>query len=616
MALQFKHYREILDDWLSYVTAHSSITDINPGSIARDIGEASALEIAQVYLQLQSILNLFSIDKASGEDLDERAQDFGETRIQPTKSVGALTIGDSNLTIASVAYSTLAAPLTAGVSTTAQIQASEWAAFPASGSIVVDRANAVRELIPYTSKTGPDLLNLVGTPTNSHSLGATVAKSTTGTDRPIAQDTIVQTGASPVLQFVTTVAAVLYDGDYQTTNVLAQSKSTGAANNVAGGTINTFASKPFPTATVTNPSNFQGGLDLESDVAFRARIKNDQQALSSSTKLRIETAALGVQISTGQRVISAKLIEPITPGSMMLYISDGTSSYTPTSVNILASEFPIAVAKLGSRRGALKYWPLVANTERLYVSRDRGVTTSVGAGSLVDTTQTWTTNIYAGWKVKDGNNNVFSIVSNTATALVLASGTPQFGSYAIFDGSNTLYGSGGSLMLAGTDYTMNETTGEFELSVAIFPSGLLPNDCVLAYYNGAGAAYSHYDGLLREVQRVINGDPSDLTNYPGVKAAGTKVNITAPTIIVVTVTGTLSSQIGVDELTIRSSVVNTILNYINNLPIGNDVILANIIRAAMSVTGAYDFQLQVPTANVPIDDTQLAKTTVANITVT
>lgn len=609
MPLQFKHFKQILEDFLSYVVGHSDATDTNPGSIIRTIGEAYGIEAAQLYVAIRALLNLFSIDKASGEDLDERAADFGETREQPTKSSGKVTIGDSNLTVADTASSTLkTALLTSHL--VAVIQDADYASFPASGSIIVDRGDpSKRELIAYSSKTGPDTLNLDANPIYDHDINATVNLSTVGSDRAISEGTVVKT-TSPEVKFDVTEDSVLLDGEYQVIDVPVESQETGLATNAAAGTITSFEGSPFPTATVTNPEDTGGGQDLETDSDFRDRIKENQQALSSSTNQRIISEVLKIVLGTGQRVVAARLVEPVfIPGEGVLYISDGTAGFTPTFVDIEDTEVVIARAEPGQTRGRLDYWPLVANSQQLYVSLDRGEATSVGAGSLTDTSKAWVVNQWAGFKVKDVNDDFFTISSNTAQVLTVV-GNPALGPYAIFDPSATLYPTG-SKLTEGTDYEFNDTNGEFELAF-----GLQQNDMVLAFYDGVIPAYRYYDGLVREVQRVVNGDPDDLDTYPGIKAFGTKILVTNPTILSLAIEVGVTAETGIDELTIRSAVKSAILQYVNNLGIGEDVLVSKLVEAALSVEGVYDAIVFVPTTNVIVTDSQLAKTTLSSIEVT
>jgi phage-related baseplate assembly protein len=454
--------------------------------------------------------------------------------------------------------------------------------------------------------------------TYDHDSCVTVQASTVGIDRAIPAGTVVRTGGEPDIKVSTGEDAVLYDGDYQVVNVAAASQESGTETNVAAGMLTIFESAPFPTATVINPGLFYGGSDYETDEDLRARIKASQQALSSSTRRRIEAEALSVQIpETGQRVITAKLVEPIDPGESVLHINDGTTTYSPTTDDILATEFLIPNAEAGEKRAIFHMWPLVDDSEKVYLSKDKGVATSVDVAEINDTAKAWTPSQWAGgdFIVKDENGSIWEIDDNTATQLQLVgSGTPVLGVYAIIDISSTVYPTG-SLLTKDTDYIINNTNGNLEL-IGALAGGLALHDCLASYSGGVSAAYSYYTGLLQKVQRTLNGDPADFDTYPGVIAAGSKVSITAPAVQVVTVEAAIVAIPGVAEATLYDSVKRAILNYINNLPIGGDVLRSRILDAAISITGVYDVTLSVPASNVPITDTQLAKTTLDDIVVT
>lgn len=612
MPLAFRHYKQILEDWVSYVIGGSDISDINPGSKTRTIGEATAIEAAQLYVQLRNVLNLFSIDKAAGDDLDERALDFDIEREAAQKSTVDLAVGDSDLTVADTASTTLDVALTTG-STEAEV--ADHSSFPAAGFIIVDRSNSSRELIEYTGKAGssPDLLTLATNPVNAHDIGAAVQLSTVGFDRTIDSGTIARTEGTEV-KFETTEDVTLLDGDFQVTQIDAASVETGSDNNVAANTIVVFESPPFPTATVTNVSPAVGATDREEDAELRARIKASQQALSSATALVIENAVSEVELADGQRVITSKLVEPVAPGESILYINDGTTGYSPDTQSVAETEVIISIAESGQIRGGLLNWPIQTGTEVIYVSLDRGVATSVGTNFLTDTGQSWGVDDYAGWEVKDSNDEIFAITSNTSDTLTTV-GDPAIGAYAIFNPAVTTFPIG-SRLEKDTDYIINDTNGQIELTVASFPSGLSQYDTLIAYYDTPTSAYVYYTGLLQEVQKVLNGDPNDLDNYPGIIALGTKVVITPPTVVTITIEATLSAQPGIDESTIRDSVESALIQYVNTIDIGGDVLLSRLIEAALSVEGVFDITFLTPTTNVVIASSALPKTTSGDITLT
>ncbi len=612
MPLQFRHFKNIVSTTTSYIVGHSSLTDLNPGSVVRTLCEAFSLELSEVYVQVQNLLNLFSIDKATGDDLDERALDFLASRQSPTKSFGAVAIGDQNLTPANAAQTTLSVAASSGANS---LTVSGTGGFPATGTLIIDRGFGTRERVGYTLFGGTTFA-LVQQLANAHPVGATVQLSTVGADRQISAGTVLLTlGATP-LRFVTTAAATLLDGDIGVVGVPVQSVNTGSAYNVVAGSLVVFESPPFPTAAVNNYQPLQGGQDLETDEAFRARIKDSQQSLSSATAARIESEALKVQIaSTGQQVVSAKLVEPVAPGLSILYISDGTPTFTAMQQNVTVTEVVVATAKLGQTRAALDFWPLIAGTENLYLSRERGVASATAPGTLTDASKFWTSNLWAGYLLRDVGGAFYTVTANNVTVITVAgSATPALGPYALINPAATVWPAG-SKLVAGTHYVINNTNGQLMLTTA-FPTGMFANDCLLAYApNASTPGYIYASGLVQQVQRVINGDPNDLVDYPGVKAAGTQVQVAVPTLVDVPVHGVIVAETGIDETSLRLPVQQAIVGYINSLGIGDDVLISRIIEVAVSVDGVFDFQLQGPLFNVVISVDQLAKIALTDVVV-
>ena len=608
MPVQLRHYKQILETYLSYVVSHSAVTDINPGSPSRTYGEAHALEAALAYVQIATLKNLFSIDKASGSDLDERAADFNVERLPPTSSLCYVTISDQAYPnpISTILYSGVVAGATVLTVPAAIINS-----FPASGAVVINRAGSTRELLTYTSKnTSNNTLTLSQACVNAHAAGESLYLSTAGSDRPISAGLIVKT-PTPEIKFATTADVVLYDGDNMVGAPCA-SALQGSATAVLAGSISLFDTPPFPTASVTNPAGAVGGTDIESDAALRSRIRAQQQNLTSATPAAVKAAALKVQLSTGQRVLTANLVEPVTIGPATLYVSDGTPTFTPTTNVVSSPEYVVNFAKPGQVFANLSQWPLVNASETLLVSRARGVSENTGPGTLQDTNATWTTNQWAGWYLFDETNTFYQIASNNATTLTLtnSSVTPANAAYALFKLDSTTYANGGSFMVNGTDYLLNNTNGQLQLTNA-----LQQYDCVVAYALANNQAYAYYTGLISEVQHVINGDPTNLTQYPGIKAVGTVIVVTSPTIVTQNIQGVIIADEGVDPTSLRTAVTDAILTYVNALGIGDDVLTSRITDAALSVQGVYDFDLQIPATNSTILDSQIAKATTTSVVV-
>lgn len=91
--------------------------------------------------------------------------------------------------------------------------------------------------------------------------------------------------------------------------------------------------------------------------------------------------------------------------------------------------------------------------------------------------------------------------------------------------------------------------------------------------------------LLDEVKKVIDGDPDDEVNYPGYRAAGTKVHVTAietaPISLTININLKSTSLLGDSEATAIYG--NSISNFINRLATGEDVILQQVSAAAFEI---------------------------------
>lgn len=178
------------------------------------------------------------------------------------------------------------------------------------------------------------------------------------------------------------------------------------------------------------------------------------------------------------------------------------------------------------------------------------------------------------------------------------------------DGSFVLeidFGGGYIVQTLGVDYNFNAAQGKIVLTTA-----LLVGDAVRM-------TYRYYTGLIQETQKVIDGDPLNPLVYPGVRAGGMQVYVLAPALTAQSLAGTISVLGGFDTTTVAAEVSTVIQGYINGLPIGADVIVAEIIERAMGVTGMFNFGITTLTGSSPatdqvILDDQVARITAANIT--
>jgi uncharacterized phage protein gp47/JayE len=97
--------------------------------------------------------------------------------------------------------------------------------------------------------------------------------------------------------------------------------------------------------------------------------------------------------------------------------------------------------------------------------------------------------------------------------------------------------------------------------------------------------YLYYTGLLRKVQRIIDGFEPDAMNFPGRKAVGSLIEVLPPLPRRVTVALDVTTEDGVNLSEISDEITSSIINYVSDLGVGEDVILSDIIVRVKSIDG-------------------------------
>ncbi len=671
--------------------------DLNPGSVLRTIFEIGALQDADQYLQIAKLLDLFSIDKAQGDDLDRRAQDFGsdyftDLRRRPARtSISKIAVSDS----AHTAFSKLLTDYPA-LTTSFSVQAGEGTRFTASGAVVLERGTEREEEVIYTrsgdvftvvypatgfTKSHPvssdvariatrsrlnagviiaavtanlkigtgsawatsgiaifeqgtlreekrnftrvgDVLTLSLGFTFAHDIDTDVTQGTSGSDRTVSSGTTCfapATESTKQINFRTIAAGVLKDGELISSLISVESSDVGSETRTGANTITRFTSAPFANAVATNPIAATRGADKEGDQSYRQRIKDFIQSLTQGTALSIQTNVVGVRDeSTNEEVAFAQIVEPVDPTTspVLLYISDGTATFVLTQSIFIGRDILISDAEVGDKRGRLSRYgpfskvltPVASRTPRLFRSEFGSEATSVGVNYLEDTAQAMVVNDHSGKYLKSDDDQFYLIISNTAIRFVIdALGTvPSLGSYAIVDFST-------DPLIPDTDYKFNESTGDVELVTA-----LAAHECLLAASDGASpsvGAYTFTTGLGSTVTRKVNGDPSDLQTFPGMKAAGTKVIVIAPVVVSPVLTIRVVGQRGFSDEDLEDPVTQVTQTYVNSLGIGENVILSEIVRLVKGLSGVADVVMIDPKTNVVVPSGQIARITDANVVV-
>lgn len=150
--LRFLTYPEILANMIAHLQAPTGLgpnADVLPGSALRTILECSSLSDADQYIQMSRLLNLFSLDKCRGDDLDQRAVEIGSDilttlRRKPANtSVTDIIVGNGTL----LHKTTISADVIYGSATFNVVDAS---LFPTSGAITIDAGTANEEDLIYS----------------------------------------------------------------------------------------------------------------------------------------------------------------------------------------------------------------------------------------------------------------------------------------------------------------------------------------------------------------------------------------------------------------------------------------------------------------------------------
>lgn len=472
--LQTRRYEQILQRMVNRLVSRTELSDLTDSSALYHILSSTARELDDVHYQLTRLTAAFSIDTASGPDLDERARDIQPglfTRLPPQRAV--------------------------------------------SQGIVFTRSE----------NTGTTITIPAGTvvKTSNNLVALTLREATI-------------TGSSPEVIIGNGVGR-------DSAPVPAQMAAAGAAGNVGVGAVTGFGSRPPGIVSVTNTASFVNGADLETDDAFRERLKAYISTLSRCTPEAIEQLVRGAEDPTpgsSTTVRYSKIFEdPIDRGNVTLYVDDGlgTSAGSPTGVS----------------------------------------------GEIV-------------------TNNLLGPGGNTAF------GGEEFLSldnFPVVDGASLVLtrtrSSVATTLVRDRDYFINTANGRI-----FFPTPLLNGDSI-------SADYQYYTGLLAEVQKIVDGDPSDRLNYPGARAAGVRVVVKSPTIRSLVVRAVVRLLPGQQEAAVLSACRTAVTDYINSLGISQDVVKNEIIERIMAVRGVLDVSLTSPTTNINILDDEIARVTQVEI---
>lgn len=589
MVFRPRQFPEILDDMINFVRANTRLTDFTVGSVIRTLLEAAAIEDDEQYFQMVQLLDSFSIRTASGFELDARVADYNIVRLQPTNATGDVYFRDGNLITDSTAYDSVA------TDTTIELESTE--RFPTAGYPYVVRigegTTAVEDVTVSNNNTTTSVLTITAL-ANDHDLGVRVSLVTGAADISIAAGVQVQVPASgddSAIVYATTEQSVIVNGNYESTPANARAVDPGVEGNIGSEQITQFASAaPFSRAEVINKASFTGGSEVESDSALRDRATNSLAALSNGTPLALKEAVLGVTDPVSGKIIStASVLEDFSNDEVIIYVDDGSGfvpdqtilprdsiSGTYGSTGLLSmnlydvSEFPtegyILLSPESAQAEIVEFIDVDYNTGAL--TFDSGTPTANTHDDLDEAAMV----------------DILTLSSAASDLFYPLEKRPIVrSSQRLWVGSSL---SNLTLQTEGVDYYINKARGRIEFLAPVLAGSVI------------AASYTYYTGLIFYAQRVINGDPNDEVNYPGVVAAGIEATVETPSIRRVTIRLAINALDGFEESDLAPLVRTEVENYVTGLGIGEDVIVSEIIERAMGVDGMYNVNVAEPTTDL------------------
>jgi uncharacterized phage protein gp47/JayE len=579
--------------------------------------EASALEDEEQYLQVAELLKLFSIRNAKNQNLIRRAQDFGiNGKLSAAPSAVEVVIRDSNLTKDEVAVY-----IAAGVASVTVVAPSQFEDLVPPFDIRIGEGTARVEDIQVSSvdlgaATGH--LSFSAPSINEHFVGDTVSYVSGDPDIIVASGTIVRRPATSTtgdIDFVMQEAAIIANGNYASNSSPSIAVAPGRSSRVGANQLVSFADGvPFPGAEVINTNPSTGGADPETDQQFRDRIVRSQQFKTAATRASIESNLSGViNQNTGQQITTVKVREDFIDNLVTVFIDDGTGispdreafAVSNLSADVSAGEgtipvvsaldFPSSGIILINEEAAFRYTGKTGNT--LIIDSDAHPGGSIGSSSFTSgdtvklvemaeaTTETGQVDFFSKlFPIEDGTMEVF-------TAL-------------IDDGGGGSFGWLGANEIEATEFSLNRGSGQVQIGTPV-----VGGFTVFLHY-------SYFSGIMGTAQTILNGDPNDLLNVPGVRAQGVRMVVDTPTVVNITVKMSITAQEGFNELDLRPQVQSAVVDYINGLSVNDDVIVSELVAVSQEVDGVLDTVVITPTSNVTIAEDELARTDVDEVLVT
>lgn len=107
-------------------------------------------------------------------------------------------------------------------------------------------------------------------------------------------------------------------------------------------------------------------------------------------------------------------------------------------------------------------------------------------------------------------------------------------------------------------------------------------------------SYTYNTGLIAEANRIIYGDPTDPSTYPGVGAAGAEIFVREPLSRRIQVSINVRINTGIPFAQIVDQVRSTVSSLINANPIGQPIAIGGIVSAVYAIPGVNSVAISSP----------------------
>jgi hypothetical protein len=160
--------------------------------------------------------------------------------------------------------------------------------------------------------------------------------------------------------------AYLLPAGTSSVTVTADNNAVGAAGNIIAGAIGLISTQITGVDTVTNPSAFTNGVNVETDLSYKTRFSLFLPALAKATPIAMESAALGVSQNITCAILNCVATIGGSPvlGSGVIAVDDGSGNTPAATLSAVADAAAgTSIAALGASISVVQATVVRANVE-------------------------------------------------------------------------------------------------------------------------------------------------------------------------------------------------------------------------------------------------------------